>query len=52
MRSRLEQNKRTVVAMGRHDAKAMTAPAVLDSYQRFVRLEQDRQMLAAMGVAG
>jgi hypothetical protein len=50
--------------MGRHDAKAMTAPADLESYQRFVRLEQevltllqgrveqDRQMLAAMGVAG
>jgi hypothetical protein len=50
--------------MGRHDAKAMAAPAVLDSYQRFVRLErelltllhhrveQDRQMLVAMGVAG
>jgi hypothetical protein len=49
--------------MGRHDAKAMTAPAVLESYQRFVgleeelltllqrRVEQDRQMLAAMGVA-
>lgn len=49
--------------MGRHDAKAMAAPAVRESYQRFVRLEellallhrkveQDRQMLAAMGVAG
>jgi hypothetical protein len=50
--------------MGRHDAKAMSAPPVLDSYQRFVRLEQelltllqrrvqqDRQMLVSMGVAG
>jgi hypothetical protein len=50
--------------MGRHDEKAMAAPAVLESFQRFVRLEQellsllhrrmeqDQQMLAAMGAAG
>jgi hypothetical protein len=47
--------------MGRHDEKAMAAPAVVESFQRFVeleqellsllqrRLERDRQMLAAMG---
>jgi hypothetical protein len=50
--------------MGRHDDKAMAAPAVVESFQRFVELEQelltllqqrverDRQMLVAMGVPG
>ena len=50
--------------MGRHDEKAMAAPAVVESFQRFVelerellallqrRVEQDREMLVAMGVAG
>jgi hypothetical protein len=50
--------------MGRHDEKAMAAPAVLEPFQRFVgleqellallqrRVEQDRQMLVAMGVPG
>jgi hypothetical protein len=50
--------------MGRHIEQAMAAPPVLDSFQRFVRLEkellallqhrveEDREMLAAMGVAG
>jgi len=49
--------------MGRHDDKAMAASAVVESFQRFVELEQelltllqrrverDRQMLVAMGVA-
>jgi hypothetical protein len=48
--------------MGRHEEAAMASPAVRRSFQRFVqveqelltmlqqRLEQDRQMLAAMGV--
>jgi hypothetical protein len=48
--------------MGRHDEKAMAAPAVVESFQKFVgleqellallqrRIEQDRQMLVAMGV--
>jgi hypothetical protein len=47
--------------MGRHDQEAMAASAVVDSFQRFVELEQellsllqrrverDRQMLVAMG---
>jgi hypothetical protein len=50
--------------MGRHDDKAMAASAVVESFQRFVELEQellallqrrverDRQMLVAMGVPG
>ena len=50
--------------MGRHDEKAMAAPAVVESFQRFVELEQelltllqrrlehDRQMLVAMRVPG
>jgi hypothetical protein len=50
--------------MGRHDAKAMAASAVVESFERFVELEQellallqrrverDRQMLVAMGVPG
>jgi hypothetical protein len=50
--------------MGRHDEKAMAASAVVESFQRFVeleqelltllqrRVEQDRQMLVAMGVPG
>jgi hypothetical protein len=50
--------------MGRHDDKAMAASAVVESFQRFVELErellvllqrrvqQDRQMLVAMGVTG
>jgi hypothetical protein len=50
--------------MGRHDEKAMAAPAVVESFQRFVeleqelltllqrRIEQDRQMLVSMGVPG
>jgi len=52
------------LAMGRHDEKAMAAPAVVESFQTFVgleqelltllqrRIEQDRQMLIAMGVPG
>jgi hypothetical protein len=52
------------LAMGRHDEKAMAASAVVESFQRFVeleqellvllqrRVEQDRQMLVAMGVPG
>jgi hypothetical protein len=47
--------------MGRHDQKALAAPAVVESFQKFVRIEQellallqrrmeqDRQMLVAMG---
>ena len=50
--------------MGRHFEQAMAAPAVLDSFQRFVKLErellallqqrveEDHGMLAAMGTAG
>ena len=50
--------------MGRHDEKTMAAPAVVESFQRFVeleqelltllqrRMEQDRQMLVAMRVPG
>ena len=50
--------------MGRHDMKAMEAPAVRDSFQRFIereqellgllqqRLEQDEQMLREMGIEG
>jgi hypothetical protein len=50
--------------MGRHIEQAMAAPRVLDSFQRFVRSEQellallqqrveeDQDMLAAMGAAG
>jgi hypothetical protein len=50
--------------MGRHNEKAMAAAAVVESFQRFVeleqqllallkgRIEQDRQMLVAMGVPG
>jgi hypothetical protein len=50
--------------MGRHDEKAMAASAVVESFQRFVeleqellallqrRVEQDRQMLVTMGVPG
>jgi hypothetical protein len=49
--------------MGRHIEQAIAAPPVLDSFQRFVRLEQellaflqhrveeDQEMLAAMGAA-
>jgi hypothetical protein len=51
------------LAMGRHIEQAMAAPPVLDSFQRFVRsehellallqhrVEEDREMLAAMGSA-
>jgi hypothetical protein len=47
--------------MGRHDQRAMAAPVVVESFQKFVRIEQellallqrrmeqDRQMLVAMG---
>jgi hypothetical protein len=50
--------------MGRHDTRAMASSAVAESFRRFVELElellallqgraeQDRQMLAAMGVGG
>ncbi|MGH7507978.1 MAG: hypothetical protein ACREMZ_00725 [Gemmatimonadales bacterium] len=50
--------------MGRHIEQAMAAPRVLDSFQRFVglerellaflqhRVEEDQDMLAAMGAAG
>ena len=50
--------------MGRHDPKAMGAPAVVDAFETFVkleqelatlleaRLEQDRQMLTQMRAAG
>jgi hypothetical protein len=50
--------------MGRHDTRAMASSAVAESFRRFVelelellallqgRVEQDRQMLAAMGVGG
>ena len=50
--------------MGRHDPKAMAAPAVVDAFEKFVRLEQelvtllerrvkkDRQILIQMRAAG
>jgi hypothetical protein len=50
--------------MGRHDPKAMAAPAVVDAFENFVKLEQelvtllerrlgqDRQMLIQMRAAG
>lgn len=50
--------------MGRHDPKAMAAPAVVDAFEKFVKLEQelvtllerrvkkDRQILIQMRAAG